>query len=57
MPNSVPIPYIEALLNIVRMAPDEPPKSLKPSDVRESLATVVPTAKLLILSAFTIRNQ
>ena len=56
VPNSVPTPCMEAL-RTVASGTHEMQKSMKTSNIWESRATGVPSAKLLILSVFTMCNQ
>jgi hypothetical protein len=48
---------MEALFRVASVAASGWPKRLETSNIEEWLASVVPTSKLLILYAFTIRNQ
>ena len=57
MPNSVPTLHMEAMFMVASGAASGWRKRLETSNVSEPLATIVPTAKLLISRAFTIRNQ
>jgi len=57
VPNTVPTPHIEALFAVARVQAPVRCKPLETSNNGEPRTTTVPTANLLILRAFTIRNQ
>jgi hypothetical protein len=57
VPNTVPTLHMESLFAVASVPLRGCRKPLEISNGKESRATLVPTAKLLILRAFTIRNQ
>jgi hypothetical protein len=57
VPNTVPTPCIEALPKVASVPRSVSRKSLRTSNIWESWASVVPSAKLLISRMLTICNQ
>jgi len=57
VPNTVPTPHIEPLFAVARFAVQGWRKRLETSNVWEARAMPVPTAKLLIIQLFLVRDQ
>jgi hypothetical protein len=57
VPNTVPTPHIEALFGNASLPGQESRNALETSNRSEQRAMIVSIANLLILRAFTIRNQ